>query len=584
MIRRWLSRAAARQAAVAVLAVCVPTAVVAGAAVAPASAAPVTGQAAATGSIVIDAVSSPLTESGLLSIQAEATTAITSLDVNIYSGSTLELNVPASDFALTSGSTEDGIWTVTSPITQAELPLGTYQVTVDATDSGGDSVTGAAAPGSFFFGLDPTVTLSASVTTLSFSQQSATFTGQVTAYYPDGSVQPVTGQQVAIDGADGDSYTATTDSSGDYSVTAAPAVYSDANLAESFTASVAASSSIQSASSASVDLAAEIDPVQVTVSLSSSVAKFGAPVTLSGTAMYQAGGIWLDLADTTIDVTGSDYYSAASVGPITATTDASGDFSVALPAQPTTTWTANPAPSGYLSTTSQPGSALPNSALLTVSLPTEVKSLDLKYNPLGDLTASGCLALSAAVASFADLTPPSGAPLSLQYAASRQGPWHTLGALGTSGAGCSEGTKFRTTFDSAPVSAYFRVSFGGQLFYQPTVGQSVHAATTPTRISGFSATPTSVSRHGRITVSGDLERKTSHGWTGLGGARITIYLEPAGGTSWYWIKKLNVSSSGKFRVTFAASSVVSAHWTAGYAGDSSHLQCQSRIVYVSVSG
>jgi hypothetical protein len=581
VIRRWLSRAAARQAASAALAA---AAVLAGVAISPALAAPVTGQATAAGSIVIDAVSSPLTESGLLSIQAEATSAITSLDANIYSGGTLELTIPASDFALTSGSTQDGIWTVATPITQAELRLGTYQVTVDATDSAGDSVTGAAAPGSFFFGLDPTVTLSASTTTLSFSQQSVTFTGQVTAYYPDGSVQPVSGQQVTIEGADGDSYTATTDSSGDYSVTAAPALYSDASLTESFTASVAASSSTQPGSSAAVDLAAQIDPVEVTVTLSSAVAKFGSPVTLSGTAKYQAGGIWLDLADATIDITGSDYYSDASVGPISATTDASGDFSVALPAQPTTTWTANPAPSGYLSTTSQPGTMLPNSALLTVSLPTEVTSLQLKYNPLGHLTASGCLALSPAVTSFPDLTAPSGTPLSLQYAASRHGPWHKLGAVAASGAACSHGTRFRTVFDSAPVSAYFRVSFGGQLFYQPAVGSSVHAATTPTRISEFRATPRSVSRHGRITVSGELERKTSHGWKGLGGGRITIYLEPAGGTSWYWIKRLNVARSGKFRVTFAASSVVSAHWTAGYAGNSSHLECQSRIVYVSVSG
>jgi hypothetical protein len=579
VIRRWLPRAAACSAAIAALAAV---------AVAPAAlAAPVAAQAvAATSPIVIDAISSPASESGLLSVQAEAPTSITSLDANIYSGSTLELNVPAADFTLTSGSADDGIWTLTSPSDLSGLAFGTYTVTVDATDSGGDTVSGAQAPGSFFYGYYPSVTLSTSATTLSYSQQSVTFSGQVTADDPDdgtAAAVPV-GTTVTIAGQDGDSYTTTTtDASGDYSVTASPALYNDTSLAESFTASVAASTSMQSASSAAVGLTAEIDPVQVTVSLSSTVAKFGAPVTLSGTALYQSGGIWLPIASSTIDVTGSDYYSGTSVGPLTATTDTSGDFSVTLPAQPTTTWTADPAPSGYLSTTSQPGSQLPNSALLTVSLPTAVTSLHLKYNPLGQLTATGCLALSPTVASFADLTPPSGTPLSLQYAASRNGPWRTLGTLGASGAACSDGTRFRTVSDSAPVSAYFRVSFGGQLFYQPTAGPAVHAATTPTRISGFSATPKSVSRHGRITVSGELERKTSHGWKGLAG-RVTIYLEPAGGSSWYWIKKVNVTGSGKFRVTFAASSVVSAHWTAGYAGNATHLQSQSRIVYVSVSG
>lgn len=576
MTGRWLPRAVACSAAVASLAGFAFLAVAAE----PAHAAPAASAAAAASPIVIDAVSSPVAESGLLSIQLEAPSAISITAVNIDSGSVVETSILGSGFTLTSGSNQNGVWTVSSPIPQNAMPFGTYQVTVTATDSGGDSLSNGLAPESFFFGLDPSVTLSASTTTLSYSQQSVTFSGQVTADDPDSNVVVVPDQTVSIEGDGGDSFTATTDNSGDFSVSAAPALTSQAGLAESFSADIAPSTTTQPASSAGVTLTAQIDPVQVSVSLSTSTAKFGAPVKLSGTALYQSGGIWLPLTDSTIDVTGSDFYSDASVGPLSASTDGSGAFSVSLPAQPTTTWTANPAPSPYLSTTSQPGSVLPNSAVLTVSLPTTAADLHLRYNPIGQLAASACLDLSSAVTSFPDLSPPSGT-LSLQYAASRSGPWHTLGALGAGSQACSHGTAFRKVYNSAPLSAYFRVSYGGQVLYEPTVSSAVHAATARTRFAGFNVRPRSVSRNGRITMSGELERKTAHGWTGLPGASITIAIEPPGADA-YWFKRLRVAKSGKFRVSFADPQ--SASWYVAYAGDSTHLTAQSNAIFVTVSG
>jgi hypothetical protein len=575
VIRRWLSHAVACSAAVVSLAALVTFA----AAIEPALASPGASSAAAASPIVIDGVSSPVSESGLLSIQLEAPSAISITAVNIESGSVVETSILGSGFTLTSGSNQDGIWTVSSPIPQNAMPFGTYQVTVTATDSGGDSLSNGLAPNSFFFGLDPSVTLAASTTTLSYSQQSVTFTGQVTADDPDGNVVVVPDQTVSVAGDGGDSFTATTDDSGDYSVTGSPAVYNEPSMTESYTASVAASASVQAASSGAIALTAQVYPVQVSVSLSTSTAKFGASVTLSGTALYQAGGIWLPLAQSTIDVTGSDFYSGASVGPIKATTDGSGAFSVLLPDQPTTTWTANPPSSPYLSTTSQPGSVLPNSAVLTVLLPTTVPALHLRYNPAGQLAASACLDLSSAVTSFPDVSPPSGT-LSLQYAASRGGPWHTLGALSGGSQSCSHGTAFRKVYNSAPLSAYFRVSYGGKVLYQPTHSAAVHAATVRTRFAGFNVRPRSVSRNGRITMSGELERQTAHSWTALANAKITIVIEPPGANA-YWFKKLRVGKSGKFRISFADPQ--SASWYVAYAGNSTHLSTQSDTIYVTAS-
>ena len=163
------------------------------------AAAAVPAAAAANSSpIVIDSVSSPPGEPGLLSIQAEATSNITTLTVYIDSATRPVLTIPFYDLSLTSGSAQDGTWTVQTPITTSELSLGTYQVTVDATDEAGDSLTAASAPGNFFFGLYPSVTMAASTTTLSYSEQSVTFSGQVTADSPAGSPQDVANQPVSI--------------------------------------------------------------------------------------------------------------------------------------------------------------------------------------------------------------------------------------------------------------------------------------------------------------------------------------------------------------------------------------------------
>jgi hypothetical protein len=543
---------------------------------------PAVAVAAATASpIVIDSVSSPPDEPGLLSIQVEATSSITSLSVELDSGGTTELTIPFSDLSLTSGGAQDGIWTVQTPITTAQLGLGTYQVSVTATDSGGDDLSGLSAPEPFFFGLYPALTINASTTTLSYSQQSVTFSGQVTAYSPAGLLEGVPDQQVTITDGDGGSWSATTDDIGNYLVTATPDLADGSSLAGSFAASVASSATIAAASSPSLELTGQISPVQVSVTLSKAMADFGTPVTLSGTAQYESDGIWLPLTYSAIDVTGTDYYSGDSVSAGDVTTDGSGDFSVVLPAQPTTTWSANAAPNQYL-TPAVSELGLPNSATLTVVLPTEARSLKVSYNPAGQVVATGCLGLGSAVSSFPDLTAPADADIYLQYSRTADGPWHTLGSLtGRNTPACRTGTPFQGALGSTALSGQYRLDFAGQLLYQPSVSSPAYAATVPTRFSSFRITPRAVTGHGRITVSGVLQQK-SHGWKALRGALVTIYIEPAGGTTWYWVKKVHASSTGKFSISFA--DPASGHWAVGYAGNSTHLETVSRIIDVTASG
>jgi hypothetical protein len=556
------------------------------AAAAAAAAAVVVPAAAAANSspIVIDSVSSPPGEPGLLSIQAEATSNITAFTVYIDSGTIPVLSIPFYDFSLTSGSAQDGTWTVQSPITTSELSLGTYQVTVDATDEAGDSVTAASAPDDFFFGLYPSVTMAASTTTLSYSEQSVTFSGQVTADGPDGSPEDVANQPVSITDSAGGSWPATTDQNGNYSVTVTPNLSGGTgSLAGSFSVSVSGGAAIAQASSPQVELTGDVDPVQVSVSLSKSVADFGAKVTLTGSAQYEADGIWLPLANSAIDISGTDYYSGDSVPTIAATTDSSGDINdVVLPAQPTTTWTANPPPSQFL-TSSGSETGLPNSATLTVVLPTRTTRLHVAYNPAGQITASGCLGLGSAVASFPRLTSPADADLYLQYSRTSRGPWRTLGPLAGSGAPkCSGGTGFAGTMGSPSLSGHYRAEFTGQALFQRSVSAAGYAATAATRITGFSITPRAVTGHGLIRVSGQLQQKKGRGWKGLGSVLVKIYVKPAGSANWYWYRKAHLSRSGKFSLSFVPP--VSGDWAAGYAGNASHLESTSRILHVSAPG
>jgi hypothetical protein len=564
----------------------VAAALVLAAAAAGAAAAVPVAAAASSSPIVIDSVSSPPGEPGLLSIQAEATSNITTLTVYIDSDTRPVLSIPFYDLSLTSGSAQDGTWTVQTPITTSELSLGTYQVSVDATDEAGDSLTGASAPGNFFFGLYPSVTMAASTTTLSYSEQSVTLSGQVTANAPDGSPEDVANQPVSITDSDGGSWSATTDQNGNYSVTVTPNLAGGAgSLAGSFSAAVSAGPAIAQASSPEVDLTGDVDPVQVSVSLSKSVVDFGTQVTLSGTAQYEADGIWLPFANSTVDISGTDYYSGRSVATIAVTTDGSGSINdVVLPAQPTTTWTANPPPSQFL-TSSGSEVGLPNSATLTVVLPTRTTRLHVAYSPVGRITASGCLGLGLAVSSFPDLTAPAGTKLSLQYSRTSNGPWRTLGSLagGAAAPKCSGGTGFTGTVGSKALSGHYRVDFTGQLLYQRSVSATDYASTVATRITNFSITPRTVAAHGIIRVSGQLQQKKASGWKALSGVLLTVYVKPAGSANWYFTtKKLRVSSSGRF--SYSYSHPVTGQWAVGYSGNSSHLESLSRILHVSASG
>ena len=133
----------------------------------------------AAGTINITFAGNPSSsEPTVLQVDANATTAISSLTASLLSapGGTDVYDV--TDLTLASGSTTDGIWTATLPA--GTVPAGTYTVSVSATDTGGDSLTVPDA-GSFAFLDQPTLTVTMTSPAVTYQDQTVDLSGQLTA-------------------------------------------------------------------------------------------------------------------------------------------------------------------------------------------------------------------------------------------------------------------------------------------------------------------------------------------------------------------------------------------------------------------
>jgi hypothetical protein len=117
---------------------------------------------------------------------------LSSVTVHVYSGGNDVYTTPAGDMAYVSGPPTAQIWTATSPIPEADLPPGTYSITVDATDTSPETDDGLAGPGTFSFSWTTNVSATASPAVLSYGKTTTTISGQVTGYVPSSSyITPV---------------------------------------------------------------------------------------------------------------------------------------------------------------------------------------------------------------------------------------------------------------------------------------------------------------------------------------------------------------------------------------------------------
>jgi hypothetical protein len=527
---------------------------------------------AAEGSISV-AASSPASDVGQLQLDFTSTTPISTFTAHILtSHGTDVLDLPAADFSETVTTATGSTWVLTAPITMSQLALGTYDVSVDAQDSGGDSATGLNA-GTLGFLIQPTVTLSASPTSLTPDDPAVTLSGNVSGLWPDGTSAPIVGQVVDINGAPGSYGSTVSDGSGNFSVQL-PAAFGG-----TFDAAVQGAT-LASASSASVTVTANTEPTALAVTVSAATATYGQTVTVSGTLTYNPGSGFVPLPDVpvVVGVPGSPSLSE----PVTGT---GGTFSVSFtmlePGSVSVTF-------NEVETISSPIPLLASAqytAAVGMTYPTTITQFAASLSTTRRLSVQGCLdvqGIPAVDATYLDT------PIVIQYATSPSGPWQRLGTvpLGDPYAtvACDPtqaGVNFGGSLSVKVASAYYRAYFSGQpdQNYLASAGPAELEAKDSTEISSFKVSPTRLSRGGKLKFSGTL-RQDSAGWVAYANQPVLVIYRRPGSKVWYVAAVATTNSAGAIRITIKDK--FTATWTVLYEGNATHFECVGRHVKVTV--
>ena len=510
-----------------------------------------------------------------LAVTADSTTALASMTVHLDDATTgtdtldLTMTAPA-------GGAQPGTSTWTSgTVTAANLALGSYFITVDATDTGGTAVTGVP-EGTLPFQVTPQITPGNGSTVLSYTNQHPVIAGTVTELAP-GATQatPYAGQPLVLhDPVEGDIHLTTTAAGGYSAALPHPAA------GETITAEVPATPTTQGAGAAPVTLNAQPSQLRLTAGLSATKVTYGAKVTISGTVGYTSG-------HTVVPLAGQQVHISAGGGhpSLTATTDKSGRFTAALPKQSASTdWVVRAGGGQFLTSVAV---TLP----MTVELPTAITGFHATLNQYWQVNVRGCLGLAPNTPGYL----PSLKGLVIQYSPGPHGPWHALGAVpAQKSSQCGNGGRtFTATFTALRNYAYYRASFGGSTTDQagvishdpatgflPSLSASKLAWKYADRFDGVKFTPHGVPKGGKLTVAGKLETYTGGKWRPLTHQVVQIILKPKGSSGWYWIVKVKTGGRGGFSATFA--DPVTATWSTEYLGDATHLAAVGPMVNVTL--
>ncbi len=528
---------------------------------------PVRPATPASGTILVTA-SSPASSVGQLAVTFNAPSNIAGFTAHILTGQGTDvLDLPQSAFTLTSGTAQAGIWTVTKAISQQQLLLGSYQVTVDATDSGADQITGVPA-GPLNYLIQPTVTLSANPTAISNAQPTATLSGTVTGRWPDGSTGPIADLPVY---STGPSPNAPTDASGDFSFTV--------GIGGTFSVYVQGGQ-VAYATSPPVTITANSTPTAVTATLSTSTTSYGKTVTVSGTLTDKPGSVWQPLRGVQVVVSVPGYPQSAPV------TDSAGHYSA--------TFTAlyggsvpvdfNAVATGDFATYPWLNPAQVTTRNLTTILPTSITQFSASVDPQGFVSVSGCVGIESLPYNTAFY---GRNPVAIQYSTRPSGPWKLLGKisqLGTNDTNCGIAeleASFAGSFPARLARAYYRAYFPGDSvqLWEPSASAARLAWKYLTMVSSFKVSPRRVAAGGHVAISGALLQQTS-GWRAFAHQQILIIYRRPGQKTWFWIVRTTTSSDGRFSATIK--DTFSATWSAYYAGDSTHYFCSPPGVFVRV--
>lgn len=156
-----------------------------------------TATAHADTGITVLAAQNDLTNNGKLAVELAAPTAVSDVQVSLYSVSTGELVATVPGLMLTSGTAENGTWENRGRL---QLPdLGSYRIGVSASDAGGDTVS---TTGSGYFHYSVQTNLKDTVVdrrAVDYQHRSVTISGHLMGRWPaTGAVTPMAGLTVNV--------------------------------------------------------------------------------------------------------------------------------------------------------------------------------------------------------------------------------------------------------------------------------------------------------------------------------------------------------------------------------------------------
>lgn len=551
--------------------------IVAGAGAAPALAS--TDRASRDCTLCISNIDSPWDNAGLLTmyVQDAAGANVTSITAHIMNGSTDLLDV--SDFQVTGGTAQNGVWEVITAIKQSQLPLGAYSVTVDIADDAGNSAT-ISGVGGLDFTIHPTLTVAANRSVFTYLHQTARLSGTVTGLWPDGTTKKLSGYSVYVADEFGAAppnppiLVGTTNSSGQYSGTFAPDFLAQTDWPDYYFTYVTSTATLTGNQSQGLPLNTKLDPVTVTAKITPDHIKYGAKAIISGNVVFHEGSASGPVAGDTLMMT--DEFGDHTA---TAMTNSNGQFGVRLPNTASTTW--------HLEAEGLSGVAglwfangLAHTSI-TVALPVTFRSFKARLTPLGYVVVHACLRTNVAGAPGQAGPDPE---LTIQYARSPHGPWAKLGP--------SSSTLASSTYCSGPQTSYMTFRLPGRLInayyravifatpgYEAAVSPVVHAWLYATRVTNTSVSPTSVSNGGHATITGRLWRRAGRHWAAYSRRRVAIIYRVVGKKTWFLLGACTSRAGGRFRLRFTDNGV-NADLRAVYLGDKTHLWSAGSIVRI----
>ncbi|MFC9642482.1 hypothetical protein ACFTZF_28600 [Streptomyces mirabilis] len=522
---------------------------------APSSSAPADG----TGAPVFGNVGSDPSDAGFLTVAVSSDSAVTevSADLTELRGAA-PATVAVTGFTLVSGTPQDGVWR--SP-RMSQLPsYGSYDVTVSAQDSDGDSTSSAHAT---TVDVEPKPVFadrSISPAVLDVEHTHVTLSGRISLFDPiTGDTSPLAGKELSATAESGSS--AVTAADGSYAIDVAPKL----NGLNATSVPVSLSFWIANPDGTntyvlvdSKTLPVVVSPSRIRLDHSSVRIKFGAKASSSGVVEYLYDGTWRPAKGVALDM---GYYAKATSG-------AGGRFTLTDPYIPydDSTFTVETSLDSYLA---DPYLTASHAQFkVDVINRTNICFCSSWIDEYSDLHIQGSMSASNGKV-------PPNRKLYVQQSADGKTGWKSLGWFTTK----SDGTFNLDGYVSVP-KGYWRLYSAGSSDYQPGYSNSVHFNRTATRITGFNAGPEPVRKGHTVTTTGTLQKLSGTKWVAFGKQRIYILFQAKGKKSWTSLGSVKADSRGRFTARFTAKQ--DGTWVGVYLASGSYVDAESYHDYVDV--